>query len=517
MLQCGEDTPATVKRITFLALLLAAGLPGWAQDFAELEKKITDFTLPNGLRVVIAERHDVPLITFVTHVGVGTANDPAGASGLARFFEHLAYKGSETLGSVDPAAEKKALDAVEEAYDRLDAERAKGRQAGDVKVLTLELELRKALGVAQKFTIPNEFVRVLGENGASNISPGIAADYSQFQVTLPSSRAELWFLLESQRLTRPVFRDFYRDRDDSVPDFRNRVELNPQNRILQALVGAAFTAHPYRNPLMAYPSDFAELRLNDARQFFTRYYVPGNMLLAIAGDIQPQEARRLAEKYFGPIPARPLPLPIRTKEPAQTGPRTVLLENASEAMVAIGFKRPDEYDRDDPVLDVVQMLLGDGRSSLLSQALIENRKIASATRAFSTYPGGRSPHLFAILVNASAGHTADENEKAVLQVIAEMQKSPPAEADLRRARAQARAAHIRRVSDNAALASMLALYAFDYGDWRKLFAVAGDYDKVTAAQVQTAALKYFVSAGRTTVLMVPPAPVPAVAAKGAAE
>jgi predicted Zn-dependent peptidase len=504
-----------VNRLLSVFLLYGVSvLPGYTQDFAELEGRLSTFALANGLRVVVLERHNAPQITCVTHVGAGSANDPAGATGLAHFFEHLAFKGSETLGSTDPVAEKKALDAAEEAYDRLEAERAKGRQANDVKVLTLELEMRKALSAAQKYVVPDELVRVFGENGASGLSSGVNADYSQFQVTIPASRAELWFLLESQRLTRPVFRDFYRDRDDSVGPFRDSVELNPQLRILQTLVSAAFTAHPYRNPTIGYGSDFAGLRMSEARQFASRYYVPSNMLMAIVGDIQPEEAKRLAEKYFGPMPARPAAPPVRTREPGQTGPRTVVIENAAESMVAFGFKRPNEFDREDPVLDVMQSLLGEGRSSLLYQELTETRRIASTSRVLASYPGALSPHLFAITATTAPGHTAEETEKAVLQVLARLQSTPVDEDALRRARSQARASLVRRRAAHDSLAPLLASHAFDFGDGRRLFALAGQYQKVTAAHIQAAAIQYFGSAGRTTVLMVPPAPVSTGAAKG---
>jgi predicted Zn-dependent peptidase len=491
--------------VKLLAFLLSLGSAALAQDFHALAQKITDFTLPNGLRVLVVERHDAPVISFVTHAAAGSVNDPAGATGLAHFFERLALKGPETIGTRDAAAEKKALDAMEDAYARLAAERAKGRRADEVAIIRLELEAQRAAALANSFTIPDEFQNVLEENAATGLRASVSTESAQFHVVLPSNRAELWFLLEAQRLARPVFRDFYRERDAAAADYRNRLQTNPQTRLLQALAAAAFTSHPYRNPPFGWPGDLSQITQTDARQFFNRYYAAANLTIAIAGDIRPEEARRLAEKHLGPIPARPLPPPPRSQEPQQQGPRTVILENSPAPMAALGFKRPDEFDRDDPVLDIVQFVLTGSRSAVLTKDLVATR-LATNAIALPTWPGGRSPHLFTIILATAPGHTAEETEKAALTSLARLQSELVDEPTMARAKAQARAAVVRRLADNSAIASTLALYASDFGDWKQVFAAADAYSKVTAAQVQVAAVKYFIPSRRTSVLMIPPAP-----------
>src|SRR5205823_1258285 len=154
----------------------------------------------------VVERHDTPTVAFRTHVAAGSVNDPAGASGLAHMFERLALEGTETFGSRDVAAEKKALESVEDAQDRLAAERNKGSKANDSKVISLELELQKATSQAQSYVVPNEFRRVLEENGATAMGAATGPESTQFHCTMPSNRVELWFVLESQRLMRPAFR-----------------------------------------------------------------------------------------------------------------------------------------------------------------------------------------------------------------------------------------------------------------------------------------------------------------------
>lgn len=503
-------------RIARFTLLLAAGILARGQDFQALEQKTSEFTLPNGLRFVVVERHDSPVISFVTHVAAGTSNDPAGATGLAYFFERLAFKGTDTIGTRDAAAEKKALDVLEEARERLDAERGKGRRADDLQVVRLELEFRKALAAAQAFVVSDQLQTILEDNAALAIATSVGTDATQFHIALPSNRAELWFLLESQRLSKPVFRDFYRERDNTVADYRGRMDSNPQARLLQTLASAAFSAHPYRVPPFGWPGDFDQLSVADARQFFNRYYVPGNMTIGIAGDITSAEARRLADKYFAPMAARPVPPVVRTQEPPQAGPRTIVIENAADNLLALGFKRPDDADRDDPTLDVIQAILSGGRSSWLGKELIENRRMADGVRALSSWPGSRNPHLFVIAVDLAAGRSAEEAEKAVTAVLTRLQNNPVDEVTLTRAKSQARVDFARRLGDNGGIASTVALYAASHGDWRKLIASAGAFTKVTAGQVQAAALKYFVPARRTSVQMVQAAPVRPQETKGAA-
>ncbi len=501
-------------RVTTLSVLLAAAWLAPAQDFKDLEKKVSDFTMANGFRFLVIDRRDSPSITFVTHVVAGSANDPAGSSGLAKLFERLAMTGTETVGTRDAAAEKKAMDAVEQAYDRLEAERAKGRRADEIQTLRLQLEVQKAMSAAQSFIVENDFRRALAENGAGAIAAAVSADRSEFTLTLASHRAELWFFLESQRLSRPVFRGFYRERDAAVPEHRAAVEFNARTKLLQTLCAAAFSADPYRNPVFGWPAEFAELRESDARRFFHRYYTPANITFAVAGDIRAEDAKRLAERYFGAIPARPLPPGIRSAEPAQTGPRTVVIENAAEPMFAMGFKRPDAFDRDDPVLDVIQMILGGGKSSWLVKELVETRGSASSVQAIASYPAASRPHLFTILATVAAGHTAEENEKAAGSVLERLQTETVDEATLDRARASARANLVRRFDDNASIAATLAIFAATHGDWRQAFAAADARRKVTAEQVKTAAARWFVPSRRTAVLMTAPAPRVVDAAKG---
>src|SRR5690242_1523465 len=267
-----------------------------AQNLKDFEKKVTEFSLANGLHFIVVERHEAPVVSMHTYVNAGSVDDPSGATGIAHMFEHMAFKGTESIGTANWAEEKKALAAVETAYDRLDAERNKGPKADPARIKALDKQVQAAIERAQSYVIPNEYPRIIEENGGAGLNASTSFDSTEYFYSLPSNRIELWFLLESQRFLQPVFREFYKERDVVLEENRMRVQSSPQGKLLEDFLATAFEAHPYRNPPSGWPSDIVNLRLSDARKFYEKYYVPANITIGIVGDVHPAEARRLAEK-----------------------------------------------------------------------------------------------------------------------------------------------------------------------------------------------------------------------------
>jgi predicted Zn-dependent peptidase len=498
-----------VRAFRLCLALLAACVLLPAQDLKAFEKKVTEFTLPNGLHFIVAERHEAPVVSFHTYVNSGSVDDPSGQTGIAHMFEHMAFKGTETIGTKDWASEKKALDAIEDLYDRMEAERNKGLRADSEKIDALQRQLAGTMEAAESFVVPNEFGRIIEENGGSGLNAGTSLDFTEYYYSLPSNRIELWFLLESQRFLHPVFRQFYKERDVVMEEERMRIESNPQGKLLQQFLATAFEAHPYRVPGTGWPSDIANLRRNDAKAFFEKYYVPANISIAIVGDVDPADARRMAERYFGPLAARPLPPLLHTTEPPQTGNKTVVVDSPSQPLVFIGYKRPDQNDPDDPVFDCLQLILSTGRTSILYQELVQDKKLAINAVTAATYPDGRYPNTFVFFLVPAVGHTVDENQKALDDLLAKFESTRVDDETLSRAKTKARASVIRRLADNAGLANLLTTYYANYGDWRKLFTALDDVNKVTAADVQRVALKYFAGRPRTVAYIRTQLPVPA--------
>jgi predicted Zn-dependent peptidase len=488
----------------FCLLALLAPLSAPAQNLKEFEKKVTEFTLSNGLHFIVIERHEAPVVSFNTYVNAGSIDDPAGQTGLAHMFEHMAFKGTPWIGSKNWPEEKKALEEVEEVYARLQEEQRKGLRADPNKIEALEARVKTAVEKAELYVDLNAYPRIIEENGGVGMNAGTGLEATNYFYNFPSNRIELWFLLESERFLHPVFREFYKERDVVREERRMRVESNPQGKLMEALLGTAFIAHPYRVGPGGWASDIEHLRLAEAEQFYKTYYVPGNITMGIAGDVNPGEAKRLAEKYFGQLPARPLPPLITTVEPRQEGPKHVDIDSPSQPLLFLGYKRPDQYDKDDQVFDVISTILSSGRTGILYKDMVRDKKLAVAAVCAPTYPAGKYPNLFLFFIAPAAGKTSAENEKEFYEVLEKFKNEKVDDETLARVKIKARAGLIRELDSNSGLASLLTTYYNSYGDWRKLFTSLDDVNKVTAADVQRVARKYFVVEGRTMALTVQP-------------
>ena len=478
--------------------------PKKVQEFQELQKKVGEFTLPNGLHFIVLERHESPVVSFHTWVNVGSVQDPAGDTGLAHIFEHLAFKGTETIGTRGWPEERKALDAIEEAYDRVEAEANKGIKADQMRVDMLRAQVRIASDNAQRLAAPFDYRRILDENGAVDLTASASTVATEYSCSLPSNRIELWFLMESQRLLHPAFREFYRERELMMEEYRQRVEGDPLARLLAELLAAAFKVHPYRNPSVGWPGDIATLRRTKAQAFFDRYYVPGNITFAMVGDVTAADARRLAERYFGSMAARPMPPLVTSREPPQPGPKTVVIEMSGPPLTMIGYKRPSQYDKDDLPLELIQVLLSQGRTGMLYNELVQEKRLAQQAQAIATNPDGRFPSLFVFLLAPTPGHTVEENRRALEELLERFKSSAPDPVLFARAKAQQRAMLIGRMTSNRELARRLAFHSASRGDWRRLFATLDDLSGVRPQDLQRAASRYFVANGRTTVYTVLP-------------
>jgi predicted Zn-dependent peptidase len=503
-----EGGSVLMRSLLWAVILISAGLAR-GQSLQEFEKKVSEFTLTNGLHFIVIERHNAPVASFFTYVNAGSVDDPKGHTGLAHMFEHMAFKGTPTIGTKNWTLEKSALAEIEKVYDQLERERSKGPRADKQKLEALEKQMEAVIEKADSFIEPNEFDRVVEENGGVGTNAGTTMDSTTYYMNFPSNRLELWFLLESSRFRTPVFREFYKERDVVREERRMRVESEPQGKLMEALLAAAFAAHPYRNMPGGWASDIEQFRQPEAMEFFRRYYVPSNITIAIAGDVDPKQVRALAEKYFGPWKGGPPPEPIRTIEPPQEGEKRIAVAAQSQPLMMIGWHRPNELSPDDAPLEVLDDILSGGRTSIFYKELIRDRQLALAAVAESTFPGGKYPSLFLVLIAPNRGKTLEECEKAVYDIIDRLKTKPVDQATLDRVKTKIRADLIRKLNSNSGLAAELATYHAVYGDWRKLFTSLQDIEKVTAADVQRVARTYFTKANRTVAWTESPDPAPA--------
>ena len=483
--------------LLFLLSVLALAQIAFAQDVASFEKRITVKTLPNGLTLMICERPEAPVFSFFTMVDAGSAQDPLGATGLAHMFEHMAFKGTDKIGTTDYAAEKPALEKVETAYAAYIVERDKTVGRDEAKLKQLEQAWKDAIAEADKFVVGNAFGKLVEQNGGEDMNASTSYDMTEYHYSLPENRLELWAYLESERFLHPVMREFYKERNVVIEERRMRIDSSPFGRLLEQFTQEAFAAHPYHRPGVGWISDLNSFSATDAQKFFDKYYVPGNMVVAVAGDVKTAQVLPILEKYFGRIPARPLPDEITTTEPPQNSERKVTLKDRSQPIYIEGYHRPDYRSKDDAVFDAISDLMSEGRTSRLYRALVRDKKIASFSEGLTGYPGIKYPHLFAFLAVPLPGHSPQEMADAIHAEIDKLKKEDITDDELKMIKTRSKANLIRGLADNEGLATQLAIYQTRYGDWRELFKSVDRIDQVTKADIRRVANQVFVDTNRT--------------------
>ena len=453
--------------------------------------------LPNGLTLVISERHEAPVFSFYTLVNAGSSNDPQGQSGLAHMFEHIAFKGTDQIGTTDFAAEKVALANVEKTYAALDGELEKPGGGDPARVATDRKLFDAAAADAQRYVIPNQFSEIAESNGAVGLNAETTEDSTNYFWSMPSNRLELWAYLESSRLAAPVAREFYKERDVVQEERRMRVDSSPQGRLVEEFLAAAYKAHPYGRPGVGWPSDLTHLSATEAEAFHHRYYVPSNIVVALVGDVDAKAALPMLERYFGRIPAGPPAPPLITVEPAQASERTVVLREASQPLYIEGYHRPDFRSPDDAVYSAITDIFSNGRTSRLYRSLVRDGRIAQVAEGFSGFPGQKYPGLFAFYAVPLNGHTAEEMAAAIHKELERLKTEDVTDAELERFKATARAGLLHSFSDNAGLAAQLADYQTRFGDWREMFHELAQIDAVSKADIRRVAQATFVPSNRT--------------------
>jgi predicted Zn-dependent peptidase len=278
---------------------------------------------------------------------------------------------------------------------------------------------------------------------------------------------------------------------------RRSVESVPTGRLIEEFLAAAYKAHPYGTEVIGHMSDLEGLSRADAEAFFKKYYNPSNLTIALVGDVDPQQARVWAEKYFARIPKGPRPEPVLTVEPPQLGERRIVVEDQSQPFVVIGFHKSSINHPDNAVFDAMTDVMGSGRTARLYKTLVKEKRIAVQASASQGMPGEKYPGLYVVYAVPSKGHTHEECEQALLAEIEKLKTEPVTPEELKKAKTRARAGLIRQLGSNSGLAQQLTYYQVVTGDWRNLFRQLDRIDKVSADDILRVARETFVRKNRT--------------------
>ena len=489
------DHWTAVAAIGLLALT-AAGSRLAAQDLSEFEKRTTLHTLDNGWTFIIVERPVAPVFSFATLVNVGGAQEVPGITGLAHMFEHMAFKGTSKFGGSDFEAEREALEAMEEAYQAYQRERL-SPDPDPERLAELEAVFRQRQEEAARFVVANEFDEILTSEGGVGLNAFTNSDFTGYFYSLPANKIELFCYLESERFLDPVFREYYKERDVVQEERRLRTESRPIGRLLEQFRATAFVAHPYKQPVVGYMSDLQSITITDAKAFHETYYVPSNLVTAIVGDVDPESLIPMLETYFGRIPGRPAPEPLRTVEPPQIAEKEVRLLDPSQPFYIEGYHISSQTHPDQPVWDAIDDILSAGRTSRLYRSLVRDKKIAANAGSFSQLPGSKYPTLWLAWAFPSPNSSNDEVQAAIHEEIERMKNEDVTDQELERFKTRAKAGLLRSLRSNSGLASNLAQYQTLYGDWRELFRYVERIEAVSKADIRRVVGATLVPSNRT--------------------
>ena len=495
----------TFARACLFATFLSAFVSGMsvqAQDMlAQFEEAITEFTLDNGLKFIVLERHEAPVVSFYTYANVGGVDELKGITGIAHMFEHMAFKGTTTIGSKDLDAELAAMERVDEAYAALKAEKNLGVRADSTRLAELQQAFDHSKEAAAELVENGEFEIVIERAGGTGLNASTSADATMYYYSLPANKTELWFSLESDRFLNPVMREFYVERDVVMEERRMRTESNPFGRLLEEFIATSFKAHPYGEPVIGHMSDLQSFTREEAQEFFEDYYGAGNLTIAIAGSVDPDEIQQLAETYFGRLPSRPKPDPVETVEPAQIAERRVVLEEQSQPFLIVGYHKGSALDLDNAAFGVLSSILSDGRTSRFYRKLVEEEEMALQVAGINNFPGDKYPNLYLFFAVPTQGFSGADLEEAIYAIVDDVKENGVTMEELERAKTQARADLIRGLSSNSSVAGQLAYYQVVTGDWRNLFHRLDAIEAVTNDDLMRIAQETFTKNNRTVAII----------------
>jgi predicted Zn-dependent peptidase len=489
---------SSLATLAVVAALAAAAVPLEAQLSRGERLPVREVTLDNGLRVLLLPREGAPTVSFVMHFRVGGVNEHIGTTGIAHLLEHMLFKGTESIGSTDPEAERPLFARMDAAHDSLLAARAAD---DDERARALADRIEGLEDDARMFVVPNELDRILTRAGARGLNATTSSEATMYYVELPANRAELFFALEADRMSNPVFREFYSERDVVTEERRQRVDTSPGGLLYETHLGAAFLMHPYGVPVVGYMSDLESLRRPDVEDYYRRFYSAGNAVLAVVGSFDVEQVERWAGRYLGALPTGERPDPILAVEPPQRGERRVEVEWDAQPQLRIGWHVPAAAHRDAPALAVLSAVLSGGRTSRLHRRLVTEDR--TSTGVFTSLgPGTLYPQLFQIDATPRAPHTTAELEEAIYEEIVTLARDGPTADEVERVRNQIAAGAIRRMQSNLGLAIQLAESESLLGDWRETFRSSGRLTAVTPEDVRRVAARYFDAANRTVATLV---------------
>lgn len=415
--------------------------------------RAVEHTLENGLRVIVQPDRRAPVVVSMVWYKAGSMDETTGATGAAHVLEHMMFKGTKTVG------------------------------AGEFSK------------------------RIAAAGGRDNAFT--SRDYTAYFQTLHKSQLPLSFRLEADRMANLVLsqEEFGKELKVVMEERRWRTDDQPRALVYEHLMAAAYLAHPYRHPIIGWMNDLENMRLDDVRAFYERWYAPNNAIVVVVGDVVPEEVFALAEQYFGRIEPRALPARKPQEDPPQLGIRRLTVKAPAELpYLLMGYRAPalrdPERDWEPYALEMLASVLDGHPAARLPRTLVRTERIANSVSA--DYDGiGRGPGMFYLAAVPNPGRTVTELEQALREAVRKVAEEGVSEEELRRVRAQAVAARVYERDSMFFQARQIGVMETAGLSYREIDTMLEKLKQVTAEQVQEVARKYFGEDGLTVAVLDP--------------
>ncbi len=427
-----------MKKIFFPIFLLFNSIV-----FAQMKADdVKSFTLKNGMKFLVVEDFSIPNANMYLFYKVGSRNEYQGITGLSHFFEHMMFNGAKKYG-------------------------------------------------------PKMFDQTMEFNGGAN-NAYTREDVTVYTNWFPASAADVIFDLEGDRISSLSIAPEMVESERGVvlSERRTGLENSPWSQLSQTLQGAAFLEHPYHWPVIGYEDDMKNWTQADLEKYFKTYYAPNNCVVVVSGSLKFDEVKRLAEKYLEPIPAQPAPPVVHIKEPVQTGERRITVQkDVATPYLMIGYHTPEAKHEDYYALNILSDILSSGNSSRLYSSLVDKKQLA--TQVFTSYGESFDPTLFQVYAVTNKNVDEADLEKAIYEEIESIKKDGISEKELQKIKNQKLMEFYNQVETINGKSNNIGTYEVFFGDYKKMFDAPGNFNKVTVADVQKVAKKYFSKSNRT--------------------
>ena len=468
---------------------------------------VKEHQLSNGMKVLLLERNDAPSISGGWVARVGSVDERPGITGMAHLFEHMMFKGTPTIGTKDYEKDIEIIATQEKVRDAMRSEERRMREMwrrGEITDLQdpdqktaewkqLNEEFKKLVEDHRKVIVKNEFDRIYTANGGSGMNAYTSYDHTAYFITVPANKLELFMWMESERLLRPVLREFYAERDVVFEERRMRTESTPLGKFFESFNSLFWESHPYSWPIIGWPSDITAISKKQADAFYGTYYMPQNLTLVLVGDFKSKPALALAEKYFGRLKkGEGLPPDVVTLEQPQKAEKRFYAEAETNPNVDIYWHTPAFGHKDTYPLSVLAQVLST-RTGRLHKELVLGKKLATDTWAWQ---GARKyAGEFNMGAEITEGNTPEMAEQEIYRLIEQIKTEPVPAKELQKVKNNFAAAEYRRLSSNHPIL-MQIMRSEGLGNWREINEAGPKIQAVTPADLQRVAKKYFTKENR---------------------